>query len=166
MPNYKAPDNSLHFLSDEDIANGGEALLPAGSVQISDAEAEAIRAVQNAPTAEKLLAALMAQYENRMHVIAADYPPSERESWPVQTSEARALLDNTAANTPWIDAAAAARGMTRVELATRIAAKDGAYRTISGALTGVRQAIEDQITAAGNDPEALAAIDVTVGWPV
>lgn len=35
---YKSPDNSLHFLSDEDIANGGEALLPPGSVAISDEE--------------------------------------------------------------------------------------------------------------------------------
>lgn len=35
---YKAPDNSLHFLSDEDIANGGEDLLPPGCVQITDAE--------------------------------------------------------------------------------------------------------------------------------
>ena len=35
---YKAPDNSLHFLSDEDIANGGESMLPSGCVQISDAE--------------------------------------------------------------------------------------------------------------------------------
>lgn len=48
---YKAPDNSLHFLSDEDIANGGEALLPAGCVQITDEEAEAIRVV-NLPASE------------------------------------------------------------------------------------------------------------------
>ena len=38
MPNYKDPQNKLHFLSEEDIANGGESLLPPGCVQISDAE--------------------------------------------------------------------------------------------------------------------------------
>lgn len=38
MPNYKALDNSLHFLSEEDIANGGERLLPPGSVRITDDE--------------------------------------------------------------------------------------------------------------------------------
>jgi hypothetical protein len=37
--NYKSPDNSLHFIEPE-----FEHLLPAGSVQITDAEAAAIRA--------------------------------------------------------------------------------------------------------------------------
>lgn len=41
--NYKAPDNSLHFLSDADIANGGEKFLPHGCVQINDLEADALR---------------------------------------------------------------------------------------------------------------------------
>jgi hypothetical protein len=113
----------------------------------------------------QLLSSLMSEYEKRMQIIAAGYPPSERESWPVQTSEAYALLADVGAVTPWIDAAAAARGLTRVELATRIASKNAAYRVVSGTLTGVRQRIEDEISAAGTDPQALAAIDVTVGWP-
>lgn len=37
--NYKAPDNSLHFLDSADH----EHLLPRGSVQITDVEAEALR---------------------------------------------------------------------------------------------------------------------------
>lgn len=36
---YKAPDNSLHFLDNDDYAH----LLPEGSVQITDEEAEALR---------------------------------------------------------------------------------------------------------------------------
>ena len=36
---YKAPDNSVHFLDDDSFAH----LLPAGAVQITDAEAEALR---------------------------------------------------------------------------------------------------------------------------
>jgi len=36
---YKAPDNSVHFLDDDSFAH----LLPAGSVQITDEEAEALR---------------------------------------------------------------------------------------------------------------------------
>ena len=36
---YKAPDNSVHFLDSADY----EYLLPAGSVQITDEEAEALR---------------------------------------------------------------------------------------------------------------------------
>ena len=36
---YKAPDNSVHFLDDDAFAH----LLPAGSVPITDEEAEALR---------------------------------------------------------------------------------------------------------------------------
>lgn len=36
---YKAPNNSLHFLDDDAYAH----LLPEGSVQITDEEAEALR---------------------------------------------------------------------------------------------------------------------------
>jgi len=123
--------------------------------------------VEAQPTdpATQLRTALAAEYETRMQVIAAGYPPSERESWPVQTSEARALIAEAQAATPWIDAAALARGLDRLELAQRIAAKDDAYRVVHGALTGVRQRIEDAIDAAGEDAEALADIDVTAGWP-
>lgn len=112
-----------------------------------------------------LLAALNAEYERRMQVIAGGYPLSERESWHVQTAEARALLADVHALTPWINGAAAARQIDRHELAQRIAAKDDAYRAIHGALTGVRQRIEDHISAAGDDVQALADIDVFVGWP-
>lgn len=48
MPHFKTPDNALHFLSDEDIANGGLDLLPLGCVEITDQEAEAIRAAAQA----------------------------------------------------------------------------------------------------------------------
>lgn len=122
-------------------------------------------ASQNTPNAHQLRTALTTEYERRMQSIAAGYPPSERESWPVQTSEAYALLADAQASTPWIDAAATARGLDRVELANRIAAKDSQYRVISGTLSGVRQRIEDQIDAAGDDQAALQAIDVTQGWP-
>lgn len=109
---------------------------------------------------------LAAEYDSRMQIIAAGYPKSERESWPVQTGEARALAVDPAEPTPWIDAAALARGIDRVELARRICAKDDAYRQIHGALTGTRQRIEDAIDAAGDDAAALALIDVRAGWPL
>ena len=116
-------------------------------------------------SSDQLRTALTAEYERRMQAIAAGYPPSERESWPVQTSEAYALVADPQASTPWIDAASAVRGLDRLELARRIVAKDAQYRVYSGTLSGVRQRIEDQIDAAGNDQAALQAIDVTVGWP-
>ena len=115
--------------------------------------------------ADNLRQELALAYEARMALIATGYPPSERESWPVQTEEAKALLADPMASTPWIDAAASARGLDRLELAQRIVAKDAQYRMYSGTLSGVRQRIEDQIDAAGDDQAALQAIDVTTGWP-
>lgn len=40
MPHYKAPDNSLHF-----VDSAFASMLPSGSVQITDAQAEALRPV-------------------------------------------------------------------------------------------------------------------------
>lgn len=56
MPNFKSSNNTLHFLSDVDIANGGLDLLPADCAEITDAEAAAIRAAEQA-TAEAAAAA-------------------------------------------------------------------------------------------------------------
>ena len=118
-----------------------------------------------AEIAAGLRLALAVEYRRRMQVIAAGYPLSERESWPVQTEEARALESDPAAATPWIDAAAAARGLDRLVLAERIREKDDKYRQVHGLLTGTRQRIEDQIDAVADDALALSQIDVTVGWP-
>lgn len=115
--------------------------------------------------AAKLRVDLFDEYERRTKAISDGYPNSERESWPVQISEARALHEDSTAHTPWIDAAASARGMARAELALRIVALDTAYRTFHGALTGARQRIEDTIDAAAGNLAALSAIDVTEGWP-
>jgi hypothetical protein len=43
---YKSPDNTVHFLDDDNFIN----LLPAGSVAITDEEAEALKPVPPAPT--------------------------------------------------------------------------------------------------------------------
>lgn len=42
MSHFKAPDSSLHWLDDDSF----EYMLPAGSVKITDEEADAIRAEQ------------------------------------------------------------------------------------------------------------------------
>lgn len=56
MPHFKAPDNSLHFLSNEDIANGGVKLLPVGSVQITDDQARTLLAsLQTVPSAPEVV---------------------------------------------------------------------------------------------------------------
>lgn len=39
MPYFKAPDSRLHFLTDEDVANGWMRVLPEGSLQLTDDQA-------------------------------------------------------------------------------------------------------------------------------
>lgn len=158
-------DTTISLLDTQEFPNTNEeylayrAWLDAGGVPLSEDSPSAAEVV------EALRQALAVEYDKHMQIIAAGYPPSERESWPVQTQEARVLVADPAAPTPWIDAAALARGLDRVELAERICAKDDAYRQIHGALTGTRQRIGDAIDAAGDDAAALALIDVRVGWP-
>jgi hypothetical protein len=49
MPHYKDLNNGLHFLDDASFAH----LLPEGSVEITDAEADALRLVHTPTYAEK-----------------------------------------------------------------------------------------------------------------
>ena len=51
MPNYKDTENKVHFLSDEDIHNGGESLLPIGCIAITDEEAAILSAPAVDPNA-------------------------------------------------------------------------------------------------------------------
>ena len=53
MPHYKDQNNGLHFLDDASFAH----YLPAGCVEITDEEAEALRPVPPAPTYAELRAA-------------------------------------------------------------------------------------------------------------
>lgn len=80
MPHFKDNHDKLHFLSDEDIANGGANLLPEGLVEIPDDEAAAIRSAEQAaaeaaaPTAptvspEQKLAAFLAANPDVMKLI-------------------------------------------------------------------------------------------------
>ena len=39
MPYFKAPNDSLHFLTDEDVANGWTQVLPDGCEQLNDEQA-------------------------------------------------------------------------------------------------------------------------------
>jgi hypothetical protein len=62
MPHYKDVENKLHYLH----STKSEYLLPAGSVQITDAEAEAIRSAEKAA-----IEAAKTYAEKRV----AEYPP-------------------------------------------------------------------------------------------
>lgn len=86
------------------------------------------------------------------------YPEFERLTWPDQEREARAWQSDNAAETPTLDAIAAARGLTLDDLVTRVIAKADAFRLAAGQLAGKRQALEDQIGAAATEAEIEAIV--------
>ena len=51
MPNYKSPDNKVHYLDSAEY----EHLLPAGSIQITDEEAEALLPKPVAPKPQDII---------------------------------------------------------------------------------------------------------------
>lgn len=112
-----------------------------------------------------LFSELADMYSHHTEELTKPYPPTERESWPIQSSEAWELKLNDSAETPWIDAAATARGMSRFELMARIITKDRMYRGYHGAITGNRQRLEDLLDENKTDSEAMLQIDLTTGWP-
>jgi hypothetical protein len=68
MPYYKSPDNKVHYLDDEKFKH----LLPVGSVQITEEEAEEL----NAPppeTAEQIIARLEAALDRHLDAVANSY---------------------------------------------------------------------------------------------
>ncbi len=89
-------------------------------------------------------------YEDATGALTADYPQLEKDTWPTQDAESRAWLDNPAAPTPWIDRAAAVRGIERDEYLRRTLLKARQFVIMSAWLTGRRQGYEDAIRAGGN----------------
>lgn len=145
-----------------------------GLVRISDEEFAAIQDPLKpiAVIAASLQALVDAEYKRNMGLITAKYPEEERSSWYIQTAQAQSVLSGSAAATPWLDACAQTRGLTREELAERITVLDTGFQAIHGFLTGVRQLHEDAIGAIVNAAlenevqarEDLANYDVLQGW--
>ncbi|HSN39086.1 MAG TPA: hypothetical protein VLT92_02725 [Burkholderiales bacterium] len=69
MPHFKDTAGRLHELSVQDVANGGLSLLPADCVEITDAEAEQIRAAA-AQTAEQIIAGIASMVQQHMDAAA------------------------------------------------------------------------------------------------
>lgn len=120
-----------------------------GDVSVALAEVKAIK-----------LAEIEAAYAAAIAVIAAQYPDSERDSWPKQEAEARAYTANPAAPTPLLSAIAFRRGITVTDLAARVIANADAYAVLGGDIIGRRQARMDAIAAAvtANDMDALLGV--------
>lgn len=113
-----------------------------------------------AKTAAQVAAEIDAAYSDAINVIAAQYPDTERDSWPKQEAEARAYLAESSAATPLLSAIATARGITVADLAARVLTNAAAYSVAGGEIIGRRQARMDAIAAAvaSNDQAALQAV--------
>lgn len=103
-----------------------------------------------------------AAYEAATKALTADYPQLEKDTWPTQNEQTAAwVADPVNASTPWIDRAAAERGIDREEYLRRTLVKAEQFKILSAFLTGRRQRYEDQIKA-GNDPELDYALTLEV----
>jgi hypothetical protein len=111
---------------------------------IRDARAVLIRAEGNA----------------RLLQIANPYQPSERETWPIQMTEAEAWLKDNATVTPLIDAICLYRNCSKSELIGYIMENTNLFRAASGAILGVQQALLIQIYTATTIDALLS-----VTWP-
>lgn len=111
---------------------------------------------------ETALKANNAGYEQATLAITADYPQLEKDTWPTQDKESKDwVADPVNALTPWIDRAAATRGIDRVEYLRRTLAKAQQFEMVSSYLTGTRQKYEDHIKN-GGDPVLDYAIPASL----
>ena len=110
-----------------------------------------------ASTKARKLAEINAACDAALAALTASYPSSELLTFDKQEAEARALLANPEAATPFLTPLAAARGLETEELARKVIAKADAFTTASGHVIGLRQKDEDRLKAA-QTVEDVAAI--------
>jgi hypothetical protein len=119
-----------------------------------------------APSADEMKASALsrinAAYQSSVDALTAGYPAGEIASWPKQEAEARAWLSHNSVSTPWMDAAVAARGITKDDLAAKIIGNADLFTASSGQLSGKRQKLRDQILALG-DSVTQAQLDA-IQW--
>lgn len=96
----------------------------------------------------------------RLSQLAGDYQPEERETWPIQSAEARAWLADNTASTPLLSALATARGISLEYLVGLVMENVALFEAASGAILGQQQALIVQLYAAPTLADALA-----VAWP-
>ena len=91
-------------------------------------------------------------------------PAFEQESWAQQAREAEAWAADNNAETPLLAGIAAARGVPLDLLRQKALSKSRAYTTLTAAVAGQRQALEDAVTACAN-VAAVEAVKVQFTAP-
>ena len=134
------------------------ALWQAEKDRLDKAAAEAAEEYNSlANTKARKLAEINAACDAALAALTASYPSSELLTFDKQEAEARALLADPEAVTPFLTPLAAARGMETEALARKVIAKADAFTTASGHVIGLRQKDEDRLKAA-QSVEDVAAI--------
>lgn len=123
--------------------------LPQPTQEQIDAGVVPTTPVPTVSLTETAHARINAAYDAAVHALTAGYPQTEIDSWSKQESEARAWQLNRNSPTPWIDAAATARDITRDAMAVLILNNANLLAPLHGALTGKRQSLRDAINALG-----------------
>lgn len=133
-------------------------LWQAEKARLDKAAAEAAEEYNSlANTKARKLAEINAACDAALAALTASYPASELLTFDKQEAEARALLADPEASTPFLTPLAAARGLETEELARKVIAKADAFTTASGHVIGLRQKDEDRLKAA-QSVEDVAAI--------
>jgi hypothetical protein len=88
--------------------------------------------------------------------IATPYQPAERETWPIQVTEAERWLADATAETPMIDAICAGRNISKAVLIGYIMDNTTAFRAASGMILGQQQALLERIYSVTTVAELLA----------
>ena len=153
--------------------------IPAGAVEISEEHYQQLLSDQSAgkeiaPNAlgqpftrarevslEDLRLSKQSEIKNKadklLQAMAIEYGAMEKLTWDQQAAEADALAADSNAPAPLVRSIAAARGMSALELATRIQASRAQWVVLSGHIVGQRLAYQDQLDAA-QTVEQVAAI--------
>jgi len=148
--------NHVREINEDSTINSGEKLI--FSAIISNSDRHDIRESETGEYTDeyifqtygdrmKLLYSsfIRSYYAQELSKIITPYSTQERETWYIQTKECEMyMLDDTYA-TPFIDALAIARGITKEELVTKIGENEAAFKTASAAILGQQQKKLDEI---------------------
>ena len=139
--------------------------LPEGCRVVRDDDPDVVaRKLKEAHAAK--LAEVMAGYSAAFAPIEAIYPREERETWPIQLEEARAVLADPDAETPMLSIMVAVRGKgeTIAEFAGVVMANNTMYRQFAAYITGQQQRMYAEVNAL-ETLEAVTAYEVRYDMP-
>lgn len=106
------------------------------------------------------LAEVMTGYSAAFAPIETIYPTEERETWPIQLEEARAVLADPTTETPMLSILVALRGLgeTVADFAQVVMANNAMYRQFAAFITGQQQRMFREVNALETTVEIRAYV--------